>query len=598
MIQQHLKLATWAFVLISLAATSKTQGEWQNSLKPDGPAAGTVELVRDGKAVRTIRIEPNATAIEKNAAAELQNWIEQITAVPLAITTADSGPSIRLRTDPALGEEGYRIAIEGNDLLLTGGTRRGVMNAVFALLEEDLGCRFYTNESIRLPKSSSLTVQPVVRSFVPKLRLRDPLFMCAIDATWSLRNRTNSPSAAVTEDCGGHVDYGGLFVHTEAQLLSSDRYFKDHPDYFALNTNGERYTAQLCPTHPEVIKIVTAAVLDVLKAHPDAEIVSVSKNDSGGDQICYCQRCKSIRTDEGSEIGCQLILVNAVAEAVEKKYPGALIDTLAYIETLQPPKNARLRANVAIRLCNDSISLFAPAKDCSFGQTMVTWAKVHNRLFVWDYNTNFHHYLAPVPNVDVMASNIRFFAENHVEGIMLQGAYQGPGDGDEMKSWVTSKVLWDPARDDKALVQDFLWGHYGAAAPAMAEYEELRNGLRRTYVKEMSAPPGGVNFPIEAPFIDKEFVDKATTLFAQAKQLATGDEPLLRRVERAELSILYVTCSRGPEFTGPTYGADVAAFERIARREGLQYLTEGGANFESTLAKWKAQVPNSAPAKP
>ena len=138
-----------------------------------------------------------------------------------------------------------------------------------------------------------------------------------------------------------------------------------------------------------------------------------------------------------------------------------------------------------------------------------------------------------------------------------------------MKSWVTSKLLWDPSRDDKALVQDFIWGHYGPAAPAMAEYEELRNGLR-TNVRRRNGnrPPAAFTIAMDVPFYTKDFIDKATSIFARAKQLAAGDEQILRRVERAELPILYVKCWRGPKFAGPTYGDDVAEFERIASARG------------------------------
>jgi len=45
--------------------------------------------------------------------------------------------------------------------------------------------------------------------------------------------RTNAPDAKVPEESGGHIDYGGLFVHTHAGLLPPDKYFKDHPVYYA-----------------------------------------------------------------------------------------------------------------------------------------------------------------------------------------------------------------------------------------------------------------------------------------------------------------------------------------------------------------------------
>jgi Domain of unknown function (DUF4838)/Glycosyl hydrolase family 20, domain 2 len=584
-----------------LVATGVVRGEWHNTLKPPGAPAGEIVLVKDGKSVRPILLPMHATTIEKNAATELQHWIEQITTARPEITTANRGPSVRLQTDASLGEEGYRIAMEGDDLVLTGGTGRGAINAVYALLEEDLGCRFYTTDSIKLPKGTTLTVRPVARSFTPKLRLRDPFYQVAFDSAWSLRNRTNAPLARVSEEFGGRIDYDGLFVHTHAKLLPPDKYFAGHPDYFALNSSGNRYTAQLCPTHPEVAKIVTQAVLDTLKKNPRTEIVSVSKNDSAGDQICYCDRCRKIRGEEGSEIGCQLVLVNAVAEAVEKEYPHVVIDTLAYLDTVQPPKHMRPRANVVIRLCNDRVGAmthpFTPAEKCEIAQTIAGWSKIHKRIYIWDYNANFAHYLAPMPNVDVMADNIRFWVKNHAEGVMLEGGNMGPADGDEMKSWVTSKLLWDPSRDEKALVQDFIWGHYGPAAPALAEYEELLNGLRKTHAAEMASPTGGINYRMDSPFFTKDFVSKAANIFARAKQLATGDEQLLRRVERAELPILYVKCWRGPKFAGPSYADDVADFERIARRVGVRRLSEGRDNFDTVLTVWKQRISKSPPKK-
>ena len=537
MFSRHIPLGVIVVCCLFVVTPRTLHGEWQNALKPNGPAAGEVVLVKDGRAPCPIQIGSNATVIEKKAAEELQHWIEQITSARPEITTADIAPAVKIRTDPALGKDGYRIAIEGHDLMLAGGTGRGVVNAVYALLEEDLGCRFYTNDSIKLPIAKTLSVKPVARTYVPRLGLRDPFYTTAFDGTWSIRNRTNAPSAAVGEEYGGHIDYDGLFVHTHAALLPADKYFKDHPDYFAMNAAGERYAAQLCATHPEVARIVTANVLDLLKAHPHAEIVSVSKNDNPGDEICHCQRCRKIREAEGGDSGCQLVLVNAVAEAVEKLYPHVVVDTLAYLETLQPPKTIRPRRNVAIRLCNDKVGAwthpFTPAEQCDVAKALLAWSKIHDRFYIWDYNVNFKHFLAPMPNVDVMAANIRFWVKNNAKGVMLQGGHQGPSDGDQMKAWVTSKLLLDPTRDEKALVQDFIWGHYGPAAPALAEYEVLLNSLRKTHAADMASPPGGIHFSMNVPFLTKDFADKAMSIFVRAKQLAGNDEKILRRVERA-----------------------------------------------------------------
>jgi hypothetical protein len=440
----------------------------------------------------------------------------------------------------------------------------------------------------------------VARQYVPKLRLRDPYCKAAFDDAWSLRNRTNAPNAVVPEESGGHMDYGGMFVHTAAYLVPPSEYYSSHPEYFFLDGAGNRSPAQLCATDPNVLKIATAHVLDVLKQNPHAEIISVSKNDNAGDQICHCERCTKLRADEGgADMACQLVLVNGVAEAVEREYPSVTIDTLAYLETIGMPKTIRPRKNVAIRLCNDTVGAwarpFTPARACPVAQLAAAWAAAHDRIYIWDYTVNFSHYLAPMPNMQVMADNIRFWVENNAEGVMLQGGYQGPAERDELKCWVTSKLLWDPSRNADDLAQDFIWGHYGAAASAMAEYEALLAETSRQHASTLAAPAAGIRYPMDVPFLSKEFLDKATEIFQRARQQAAADEALTRRVERAELPILYVKCVRGPDWVGEGYADVVAEFERIARREEVICLAEGGSDIEAKLAAWKAAIPKAEP---
>ena len=592
-----LRAVVTSSLLLSVIATAKA--EWQNALKPQGAPAGEFKLVEAGKPVCKIVVSDPAAVRENSAAKELQHWIKRITGASPEIATASSNasPAVRIVTEEALGDEGYRIAIEGDTLILAGGKSRGVMNAAFALLEEDLGCRFYTNESIRLPttdgkKVESLAVSPVARQYAPQLRMRDLYYKVAFDPAWSLRNRTNAPNAIVPEEQGGHVDYGGMFVHTAATLVPAGTHFASHPEYFYLTAAGQRAPHQVCSTDPEVLKIATAAVLETLRKSPHTEVISVSKNDNAGDQICHCERCKKLREAEGGDMACQLVLVNGVAEAVEKEHPNVVIDTLAYLETIQVPMTMRPRENVVVRFCNDTVGAwskpFTPAEECPAAAIAAAWSAAHDRIYVWDYNVNFSHYLAPMPNIDVMAANIRFWVKNNAEGVMLQGGYQGPAERDELKSWVTAKLLWDPSLDEKALVADFTWGHYGAAAPMLMEYEALLDAWKAEHAATFAAPPQGIRYPMESAFFTKNFLDKATEIFARAEAAAANDEVLLRRVERAELPILYVKGSRGKAFVGETYAAAVADFERIGRREGVSFLAEGAASFEPTVAAWKA----------
>jgi hypothetical protein len=585
--------AVSATAMVALGA-SVAQAEWHNSLQPVGKPVGSLTVVKAGKPMVVILHPDPPTPQEAKGAVELQRWLREITGAVLPIEAGKPRQdTISIRTEVALGEEGYAIATKPGQILLAGGTTRGALNAVFALLEEDLGCRFYTKDSILLPKTNWLTLAPVSRRYVPQHRLRDPFYACAFDPEWALRNRTQAPSAPVPEDCGGRVDYDGMFVHTAAQLVSPDKYFKEHPEYFAQQADGTRTPAQWCATEPEVAKLAIAHVRQVLRDNPRTEIISVSKNDNP--QVCHCGRCKTLREAEGSDMANQLLIVNQVADAVVKEFPRVAIDTLAYLETIQVPKTVRPRTNVVIRLCNDEVGAwshpFTPAEECQTAKLVGAWSAVHSRLYIWDYQVNFSHYLAPMPNLDVMAANIRFWMKHRAEGVMLQGGYQGPAERDELKCWVAAKLLWNPAREERALVQDFLWGHYGKATPALVDYEALLQQAKTENATTLAKPPGGIRYPMDTAFLTKDFVTRGTALFASARELAASDPVLRQRVERAELPLLYVQCVRGPEFTGESYAHVVAEFERIARREGVRCLQEGGPDFDAKLAEFQRRIP-------
>src|SRR5262249_28447684 len=153
---------------------------------------------------------------EKKAAKDLQQWIREISGMELKIALGSSGKLINISTQPDFEDEQYQIAVNGGHLTLTGGRNRGVVNAVYALLEEDLGCRWYTPSDTKLPKLSPLKIEVVPRTYKPQLRVRDAMYACANDADWSLRNRTQCQGAKVPEEFGGVIDYGNKMAHTSA----------------------------------------------------------------------------------------------------------------------------------------------------------------------------------------------------------------------------------------------------------------------------------------------------------------------------------------------------------------------------------------------
>ncbi|MFA6243032.1 MAG: DUF4838 domain-containing protein, partial [Candidatus Hydrogenedentales bacterium] len=433
---------------------------------------------------------------------------------------------------------------------------------------------------------------PVPRTYVPALTIRDPFYRAAFNGTWSLRNRTNAPDAAVPEIWGGHVNYA-LFVHTFNTLVPPSQYFAEHPEYYMLDSNGNRSQQQLCTTNPDVIRIATESTLGILRANPNAEVISVSKNDGGG--TCLCPACKAIDDAEGSNAGALLFLVNKVAEAVEKEFPSVTVCTLAYLETVTPPKTVRPRANVSIQLCTDNCMWahpFTPAEQIeAFNKAMTGWGAIHDCIYIWDYCVNFSHYLAPMPNMDAIAANIRFFVAHNAQGVMEQGAYQGPGERDLLRCWVFAKLMWDPTLDTAALTQDFIWGYFGKAAAPIAQYNELLEAAGRDHAESLKAPKEGIRYTMDSEFLSKEFIEQASALYDQAEALATDDDTLRQRVERDRLPILYVQVCRGKALSGDAYPQILARFETIARGIGVTNIQEGGPDLDQKITAWKEANP-------
>jgi len=584
-------------------------GKWKNSLKPKGQGTVTLTLATNGSTDYAILLPSSPTSQEQKAAADLSEWLKTMTGAAFIVVKESTGTSAKKVISvgntylaassgfngSSLGKEGYAIDVKGKSLFLTGGRIRGPINAVYALLEEDLGCRWYARTSTpTIPHVSTLTFKPVVRRFVPVLEIRDPFYWDAFDGTWSLRNRTNSPSASIPEAFGGNVSYA-LFVHTFATLVPPSKYFAEHPEYFSEN-DGKRNPNQLCVSNPETLKIAIASVKEILKNSPTSEIISVSQND--GSPCCDCPVCRKVAKAEGSLSGPLLKFVNAVADAIAKDFPNVKISTLAYLDTFIPPKTVKPRPNVAIQLCTDSHAWSEPfltiPETKKFQTAMKGWAKIGANINIWDYTVNFSHYSAPMPNMQVVTDDIRFFFNHNAKGVMLQGAYQGPGASDgPMKSWVWGKQLWDPTRDTKSLIRDFTYGYFGAAAGPMMEYQDMMwNTWEKNHRGSLKSPTGGIRYEMNHPIFSKVFLSKATDMFDRAKKLATDDETL-KRVELAELAILYVELSQnlndmiknGKPDQPAEFKARLDRFEKIARREGVIYLWEGGAGLDDWITR-------------
>ena len=282
-----------------------------------------------------------------------------------------------------------------------------------------------------------------------------------------------------------------------------------------------------------------------IAANPLYWVYSMSQSDN---QLpCQCEKCRAIEEQYGGHSGLMVWFVNQVADAIKPIHPDKYIGTFAYQYTRKAPKGIVPRDNVVIRLCSIECCFAHPLDKCEHNRPFISdmedWSKIAPHLFIWDYVVNYRQYLAPFPNFDVLAENIKTFKKYNAIGIQEEAQYESiGGEFADMKSWVLSKLLWNPNLDTRALVAQFISDNYGEAAPYIQQYFELCHSL----IKDDTVM--GIYIDENNPLYTDEFVAEAKSLLDKAKEaVAEADDDMRFRIDLVGLQIDYLRMVRTPK---------------------------------------------------
>jgi hypothetical protein len=202
-----------------------------------------------------------------------------------------------------------------------------------------------------------------------------------------------------------------------------------------------------------------------------------------------------------------------------------------------------------------------------------------------------------MPNMAVIANNIRFLADHGAWGIMEQGSCSNATERKEMRAWVFAKLMWDPRRDVQELMRDFIWGYYGKAAPAIEQYNDL---LQQRYEQFDLAQLGSIRYPMTSEFLKHGFVAQAKAIFDRAEQLADDDQ-LRGRVETASLPVIYVeVCQLEQELAETRSVTDKAYFTSVIDRlatisahHGFTHMGDDRPRLDEWLGELRAALAQS-----
>ena len=90
-----------------------------------------------------------------------------------------------------LGEEQTLVKSKNGVLLVAGGRPRGTLYAVYRLLSQKCGVRWWAPWATTVPKNPKLSFGKLDWSETPAFEYRDPYWFHAFDGDWAARNFNN-----------------------------------------------------------------------------------------------------------------------------------------------------------------------------------------------------------------------------------------------------------------------------------------------------------------------------------------------------------------------------------------------------------------------
>lgn len=508
-------------------------------------------IFQNGRTNYDIVICSGASVSEKTAASELSDYLSRISGVKFRLSDkiAKNRKFIYVGHDafvartlgakqPDAYSEAFRWVTRNGNIFIFGGRNRGTMYGVYKFLEDELGVHWLTKDCTKVPSMKYFSTEDINSVQAPAFAFRQVLYYTSrLNHDWDAHNCVNfTYGLPIKNNYGGLESYFG--VHTMGEMLG-ENYFSSHPEFFSLYKGKRIIDGQLCLSNPDVLKIIKEKTLRMIASTPSCRCYSVSQNDNS--KFCECRSCKALEKRYGGHSGLLIWFVNQVADEVKSKYPNKKIGTLAYHDTQTPPAGIVPRKNVVIRMCDVECCLSHPIsskENTTFYNDLKGWKKLTSNIVIWDYATNFYHYLMPVPNISSVAANMRIYKSMKLDGVMEQGQYDAyGGEFYELKQWIFSHLLWNPYASTDSLARIFIYDYYGKGAEYVVKYYKLTQqlGVNNHFFFETR---------YDTPYYTTQYLTDSRRLLDTALKSAGKDSVSYRHLEELRASILYLQVMR------------------------------------------------------
>lgn len=540
-------------------------------------AALALSVCADVALKNAVIVHPDVmTGWESNAVADLRTALAQIsgreyTAVAESGRPAD-GVKVYVGNTRAAAEAGidvkklepqqFRIKAAGDAVYIAGGSPTGTSYGVSTFLQDNFGVYQLDWDCILYPKNPSPAVREQDKTQKPDIMVRDiynnffrsetPPEVKRAWAEYYRRNRL-SWARADRNTPGCRESYQVPLCHSFFAYVPPKKYFKTHPEYYSMDKEGVRRispSGQVCPTNRDVRRITLESLIGFIKKdraeNPSAPptLYDLSQEDNTS-FLCLCPECRKFLARHGNkDSALNLDYVNEIASKIRKLYPEVQLRTFAYVSTEEPADGLRIEDNVWVRYCDvySRSNHMYPLTDPVNRQRLELfrkWMSICKKVELWDYILDVGG--TPLTAVDSIIGDTRLFVKHGLQKIFVESEYHfctsyKPATFHILQYFLQSQLLFDSSQDAEKLIDIFMTGYYGAAAPEMKAYLTL---LRQAQKKDKTISMELWHTRALA-HVKKDFLEQARTLILQGMEKVKNDKPLYVRAAR---ELINVDCS-------------------------------------------------------
>ena len=472
----------------------------------------------------------------------------QAVGVPIHIGTPPKG--LKLPVDLAdqsmFWPDGYLLVADGKRVVLAAPRTEGVRNAVYGLLEDHLGCHWFTPGRIgeHIPDRSTvkLSLGEGYEVLKPSLELRSPWYSSPRPLGPSLEDESMAES--VDMDLWFKRNRGGgiraYYYHNWYRIYTPELLTKE-PD-LACFRDGRRHpevTAhryQACLSNPRAVEVATEYFIQYFRDNPTVDYASFSDND--GNRHCECGPCEAM-----GNVATRIVTVaNRILERVNDIHPGKGLCFLVYGDAFEAPeRDLAINPNLAGTICSANANTKSwmdqirpktedHADAIAYRQNVERWMSMLSKAWTYDY---YGWFPGPYTMFNRLDKELSYYAGLGISGDGSE--YMSRDVGTDTLMWLTFRTGWGRSVDD--LLDEFYAAYFGAAAADMRSAYEGMEEHMRTVAKHGTHEVALDNILDLYP---SRVIADALETVAVAREKVADDELRLARVKRDE-SCLRVT---------------------------------------------------------